>query len=97
MVSLTALWLPIVLSAVAIFIASSVIHMVFKYHNSEYRQLPDEDGVLAIGSGANFAMAAARALLEHTSMSAKEIVQEAMKIAARICVYTNDHLTVEEL
>ncbi len=47
MVSLTALWLPIVLSAVAIFIASSVIHMVFKYHNSEYSQLPDEDSVLA--------------------------------------------------
>ncbi len=46
MVSLTALWLPIVLSAVAVFIASSVIHMVFKYHNSEYRQLPDEDAVL---------------------------------------------------
>ena len=47
MVSLTALWLPIVLSAVAIFIASSIIHMVFKYHNAEYSQLPDEDGVLA--------------------------------------------------
>jgi len=46
MVSLTALWLPIVLSAVAVFIASSIIHMVFKYHNSEYRQLPDEDAVL---------------------------------------------------
>ena len=46
MVSLTALWLPIVLSAVAIFIASSVIHMALKYHNSEYRQLPDEGAVL---------------------------------------------------
>jgi hypothetical protein len=46
MVSLTALWLPIVLAAVAVFIASSVIHMVFNYHNSEYRQLPDEDAVL---------------------------------------------------
>jgi hypothetical protein len=46
MVSLTALWLPIVLSAVAVFIASSIIHMVFKYHNSEYRQLPDEGGIL---------------------------------------------------
>jgi ATP-dependent HslUV protease subunit HslV len=58
---------------------------------------PDEDGVLAIGSGANYAMAAARALLDHTSMPAKEIVIESMKIAARICVYTNDQLTVEEL
>ncbi len=46
MVSLTALWLPIVLSAVAVFVASSIIHMVLKYHNSEYRQLPDEDAVL---------------------------------------------------
>lgn len=58
---------------------------------------PDEDGVLAIGSGSNYALAAARALLEHTSMSAREIVHEAMKIAAHICIYTNDHLTVEEL
>jgi ATP-dependent HslUV protease subunit HslV len=58
---------------------------------------PDEDGVLAIGSGGNYAMAAARALLEHTSMSAVEIVKEAMKIAASICIYTNDHLTVEEI
>ena len=45
MVSLTALWLPIVLSAVAVFIASSVIHMVFKYHTSEYRQLPEEGAI----------------------------------------------------
>ena len=58
---------------------------------------PDKDGVLAIGSGANYALAAARALLEHTPMSAHEIVHEAMKIAARICIYTNDQLTVEEL
>ena len=58
---------------------------------------PDEDGVLAIGSGGNFAMAAARALLEHTSMPAAEIVREAMGIAARICIYTNDRLTVEEI
>lgn len=58
---------------------------------------PDEDGVLAIGSGGNFAMAAARALLEHTSMPATEIVREAMGIAARICIYTNDQLTVEEI
>lgn len=58
---------------------------------------PDEDGVLAIGSGGNFAMAAARALLEHTSMSAAEIARQAMAIAASICIYTNDHLTVEEI
>ncbi len=58
---------------------------------------PDEDGLLAIGSGANFALAAARALLDHTQMSAVEIVNETMRIAADICVFTNDRLTVEEL
>ena len=59
---------------------------------------PDEDEpVLAIGSGANFALSAARALLRHTSLSAPEIVREAMKIAAEICIFTNDRLTVEEL
>jgi hypothetical protein len=46
MVSLTTLWLPIVLAAVAVFIASSIIHMALKYHNSEYQQLPDEGAVL---------------------------------------------------
>jgi ATP-dependent HslUV protease subunit HslV len=58
---------------------------------------PDEDGVLAIGSGGNYALAAARALLTHTSLPADEIVREAMRIAAEICVYTNDRLTIEEL
>lgn len=47
MVSLSALWLPIVLSAVIVFIASSVMHMLLKYHQSDYRQLPDEDKILA--------------------------------------------------
>ena len=58
---------------------------------------PDDHGVLAIGSGSNYAMAAARALIAHTEMTAVEIVRQAMKIAAEICIYTNDHLTVEEL
>lgn len=60
---------------------------------------PDESdgGVLAIGSGANFALAAARALLRHTELGAREIAQEAMGIAADICIYTNHQLTVEEL
>jgi len=58
---------------------------------------PDEDGVLAIGSGANFAIAAARALMRHTELAPREIVVEAMKIAAESCVYTNDQLTIEEL
>ncbi len=58
---------------------------------------PDDDGLLAIGSGGNFALAAARALVVHTRLSAREIAVEAMKIAAALCIYTNDRLTVEEL
>ncbi len=58
---------------------------------------PDVDGLLAIGSGANFALAAAKALLDNTELSAIEIVQEAMRIAADICVFTNHQLTVEEI
>jgi ATP-dependent HslUV protease, peptidase subunit HslV len=58
---------------------------------------PDDDGLLAIGSGANYALAAARALLRHTSLSAIEIAREAMRVAAEICIYTNDRLTLEEV
>ena len=57
---------------------------------------PDE-GVIAIGSGGSYALAAARALLRHTDKSAAEIAREAMTIAAEICVYTNAEITVEEL
>ncbi len=56
-----------------------------------------DDGIVAIGSGGNYALAAARALANHTDLSAGELVQEAMKIAASICVYTNDNIIVEEL
>jgi ATP-dependent HslUV protease subunit HslV len=58
---------------------------------------PDEDGLLAVGSGGNFALAAARALLRQTALSAREIAVEAMTIAAELCIYTNDRLAVEEL
>ena len=57
---------------------------------------PDE-GVIAIGSGGNYALAAARALLNHTQLSAAEIAREALTIASQICVYTNDNIVVEEL
>ena len=57
---------------------------------------PDEDFV-AIGSGGNFAYSAAKALFNHTDMSAEEIVRESLKIASSICVYTNDHISVEKL
>ena len=56
-----------------------------------------DDGVCAIGSGGNFALAAARALLRHSTLDARAIVEEAMRIAAEICIYTNDQLAIEEL
>jgi ATP-dependent HslUV protease subunit HslV len=56
-----------------------------------------ENALMAIGSGGAFAQAAARALLENTELSAREIVERALGIAADICVYTNRNLTVEEL
>jgi len=57
---------------------------------------PDEDFV-AIGSGGNYAYAAANALYHHTDMSAEEIAKEALLIASSICVYTNDNISVEKL
>ena len=54
-----------------------------------------DDGVVAVGSGGPFAMAAARALRRHSQLSARQIAEEAMAIAAGICIYTNDELTVE--
>lgn len=56
-----------------------------------------DDGIVAIGSGGPFATAAARALLRHTEMTAREIAIEAMKIAAEICIYTNSSLVLEEI
>ena len=58
---------------------------------------PDEDGVLAIGSGGPYALAAARALIKHTTLPAAKIAEEAMHVAAAICIYTNDNITVESL
>ena len=55
-----------------------------------------DDACLAVGSGGSFALAAARALLTHTSLSAVEIVRESLGIAADLCIYTNRHLTIEE-
>ena len=56
-----------------------------------------DDGLIGIGSGGPFALAAARALVHHSELDAKAIVTEAMRIASGICVYTNDHITVESL
>jgi len=57
---------------------------------------PDEPAI-AIGSGGNFALAAARALMRHTDLDARRVAEESMRIAADLCVYTNDHLVIEEL
>jgi ATP-dependent HslUV protease subunit HslV len=56
-----------------------------------------EDGIAAIGSGGQYAQAAARALYENTGMQASDIVKKAMDIAADICIYTNKNITIEEL
>jgi ATP-dependent HslUV protease subunit HslV len=56
-----------------------------------------DDGLVGIGSGGPYALAAARALRAHSTLDAKGIVEESLRIAASICVYTNDHVTVETL
>ena len=55
-----------------------------------------DDGILAIGSGGSFALAAARALVANTDLSAREIVERSLRIAGEICVYTNTNITVLE-
>ena len=56
-----------------------------------------DDGIIAIGSGGAYALAAARALLKYTNLSARKIVEESMHIAGKICIYTNESVTIEEL
>jgi len=56
-----------------------------------------DDGICAIGSGGPFALAAARALAKHTKMSARDVAQEAMRLASEICIYTNSEFSLEEL
>src|SRR5688572_18897315 len=56
-----------------------------------------DDGIIAIGSGGPYAMAAAKALARHTGLSAREIADHAMTIAAAICIYSNDNITIEAL
>lgn len=55
-----------------------------------------DDGVCAIGSGGPYALSAARALLGHTQLDARAVVEEALRVAAKVCIYTNDILTIEE-
>jgi ATP-dependent HslUV protease subunit HslV len=56
-----------------------------------------DDGIVAVGSGGPFALAAARALVRHSALDARQIAEEAMRVAAEICIYTNPNLTIEEL
>jgi ATP-dependent HslUV protease subunit HslV len=56
-----------------------------------------DDGIIGIGSGGGYAAAAARALVGHSTLSARQIAEEAMRIAASLCVYTNEQVTIEEL
>jgi ATP-dependent HslUV protease, peptidase subunit HslV len=56
-----------------------------------------DDGIAAIGSGGPYAQAAAKALVENTDLSARQIVERSLLIASQICIYTNDHITVDEL
>ena len=59
--------------------------------------ITSDDGILAIGSGGNYALAAARALLENTDFSPAQIVSKALKITSQICIYTNDQIEIIEL
>lgn len=59
--------------------------------------IASDDGLLSVGSGSMYALAAARALLKHTELPAKEIALESLKIAAEICIYTNSEIIVEEI
>jgi len=56
-----------------------------------------DDGILAIGSGGSYALAAARMLVKHSALSARQVVEESLNAAAEICIYTNSNLTIEEL
>src|SRR3954470_19773897 len=59
--------------------------------------IASDDGLLSVGSGSMYALSAARALMKHTSLSAREIAEESLKIAGEICIYTNSNLVIEEL
>lgn len=59
--------------------------------------ISSDDGLLAVGSGSNYALAAARALMKHTNLSAKDIAEDSLRIAGEICIYTNSEIVLEEL
>jgi len=79
----------------ALMIAVSEKHFLIISGNGDV--IESDDNVMAIGSGGPYALAAARALVKHSDLSATEIAREAMKIASGICIYTNDNVTIEEM
>ncbi len=79
----------------ALLVVADRDHMLLLSGNGDL--IEPDDGILAIGSGGPFALAAARALIQHTTLSATSIAEEAMRIAAAICVYTNDRILLEEI
>lgn len=78
-------------------IVASADRLLLLSGDGEVIEPDDNDGVAAIGSGGPYAHAAARALLDHTDMPAEEIARRSLEIAARLCVYTNDSITVEAI
>jgi len=78
-------------------VVASADRLLLLSGDGEVIEPDDTDGVAAIGSGGPYAHAAARALLEHTDLSAEEIARRSLEIAARLCIYTNDSITVETL
>lgn len=79
----------------ALLVASTRTEIVLISGNGDV--IVPEDNIAAIGSGGNFARAAARALIRHTTLDARGIVEESLRIASEICIYTNDFFTIEEL
>ncbi|RPH89390.1 MAG: ATP-dependent protease subunit HslV [Desulfobacteraceae bacterium] len=79
----------------ALLVAADQEHILILSGNGDVME-PD-DGITAIGSGGPYALAAGRALVQHSTLTAKEIALEAMKIAAGLCIYTNDQIMMEEL
>lgn len=79
----------------ALLIVADTEHLLILSGNGEV--IEPDDGIAAIGSGGAYALAAARALVQYSDLSAAAIARNALEIAAGICVFTNDHITLEEL
>lgn len=79
----------------AVLVVADLEHTFLLSGNGEL--IEPDDGILAVGSGGDFALAAARALMEIETLTAREVVERAMRIAGDICVFTNHHVTVLEL